>query len=288
MILAAVSLWEIEQDLTGIVNDIFYKLMDKVIRLLTTNPKVWAQENGIWGTIEGINNSVITIACQLAVIFFLIGFCEQAINVKENISLITFFGIFIRIAITEYFIVHSLDIIYWLFEVTSSLVGLTNVKNFYINQIGLVDHIYDMNAVSNVVFLFPTIIYLIVVPACGAMILIMALKRLFKIYLAVPYGSLAFSTIASSSREISQTMPGFVKYMLSVLLEAFSLAVALQIGMRLLFGGQGFIDFSDMGVSNHLLPATLKIAQNIINAVILTVICHMSESVGTRALRLDR
>lgn len=284
----AVSLWEIEQDLTGIVNDIFYKLMDMVIKLLTTNPKVWAEQNGIWGTIEGINNSVVTIACQLAVIFFLIGFVEQTVNIKENISLINIFGIFIKIAITEYFIVHSLEIIYWLFNFTSDLIGLTNVQNFYINQMGLAGDIYDMSVISNVVFLFPTIIYLIVVPACGAMILIMALKRLFKVYQAVPYGSLAFSTMASSSREISQTMPGFIKYMLSVLLEAFSLSVALQIGMRLLFKGTGFIDFSDINVSNHLLPATLKIIQNIINVIILTVICHMSEGVGTRALRLDR
>lgn len=284
----AVSLWEIEQDLTGIVNDIFYKLIDMVINLLTENPKVWAVQNDIWGTIEGINNSVITIACQLAVIFFLIGFIEQSINLKENISLMTTFGMFIRIGITQTCILHSLDIIYWLFNFTTQLVGLTNVRNFYINQIGLVDHIYDMSALSNIVFLFPTIIYLVVVPACGAMIVIMALKRLFKIYLAVPYGSLAFSTIASSSREISQTMPGFIKYMLSILLEAFSLSVALQIGMRLMLGKTGFINFSDLNVSNHLLPATLQVAQNIINVILLTVICHMSESVSTKALRLDR
>lgn len=284
----SVQLWEIEQDLVDVVSDVFYELIDKAVNLLTTNPKDWAVANGIWNTIESINNSLITIAVQLAVIFFLIGFVERSINIKEQVSLIDILMLFIRIGITEYFIVHSLDIISYLFEFTTSLTGLTNVTSKYIDQTGMATHIYDMSSTSNIVFLFPTILYLIIVPACGAMIVIQAMERFFKVYLSVPYGVLAFSTVSSGSRHVSETTPGYVKYMLSALLEGFSLALALQIGLRLFLFGDGFISFDSISVSNHLLPATLKIIRNIINVVMLTVVCHMSEGVAARALRLDR
>ena len=52
--------------------------------------------------------------------------------------------------------------------------------------------------------------------------------------------------------------------------------------------GQGFVNFNSLNAKAHLIPATLKIMQNIINIVILTVICHMSETLAQRALRLDR
>lgn len=284
-----VQLWKVEQDLVGVVNDVFYALIDKVSDLLTTNPLDWAKANNIWSTIQSLNQSLITVAVQLAVIFFLIGFVERSINIKEQVSLLDILMLFVRIAVTEYFIVHSLDIISYLFEFTTGLTGLTNVSGRYLNHTGLSTHIYDMSSTSNIVFLFPTILYLIIVPACSAMIIIQAMKRLFKVYLAVPYGVLAFSTIGSGSRHVSEATPGFVKYMLSVLLEGFSMAVALQIGLSLFITDSGgFISFDSINVSAHLLPATLKIIRNILNVVLLTVICHMSEGVAARALRLDR
>ncbi len=286
--LAAVALWEVEQDLVASVNDIFYFLIDMVNEILTTNPKIWAENHGIWSVIENINNSLITVAIQLAVIFYLIGFVEKTINIKEQISIIEIMMLFVRIALTEYFITNSLEIISELFDIVTNIVGLTTVTSRYINQVGMASDIMDMSAISNIVFLFPTILYLIIVPACAGIIVLQALKRLFKIYLAVPYGVLAFSTIGSGSREISQTAPGFVKYMLSVLLEGFSLALALQIGLKLCLAGQGFVNFNSLNAKAHLIPATLKIMQNIINIVILTVICHMSETLAQRALRLDR
>ena len=103
-----VQLWKVEQDLVGVVNDVFYALIDKVSDLLTTNPLDWAKANNIWSTIQSLNQSLITVAVQLAVIFFLIGFVERSINIKEQVSLLDILMLFVRIAVTEYFIVHSL------------------------------------------------------------------------------------------------------------------------------------------------------------------------------------
>lgn len=285
----AVSLWEIEQDLTGVVSEIFSSLMNLVSDLLTANPKAWAESHGIWSTIENLNNSVISVACQLVVLFFLIGFIENTANIREQMTPFHAAIMLVTLIFSQFLVVHSMDIILWMFNFATNLAGLTHFNNFSLNHTGLAVHIYDMSTLSNVVFLFPTILYLIVVPACGAMIVILALKRLFEVYLAVPYGSLAFSTMSGSSRHLSEIAPGFIKYMLSILLRAFSLGLALNIGGRLLlFQGGGFITFSDINVSNHLLPATLKIIQNIINVIILTVLCRMSEEVGSKSLRLDR
>ena len=82
--LAAVALWEVEQDLVASVNDIFYFLIDMVNEILTTNPKTWAENHGIWSVIENINNSLMTVAIQLAVIDFnnrnYDAFCKNSIN----------------------------------------------------------------------------------------------------------------------------------------------------------------------------------------------------------------
>lgn len=288
-LLLEVQLCDIEQDLIGMVGDIFYSLIEQTISILTTNPKDWAIANGIWNVIENLNQTLITVAVNLAVIFFLIGFLERSINVKEQISLLEILMLFVRIGITEWFIVHSLDIICCLFEIVTGLVGLTNVSGRYINHLGLANHIHDMSSISNIVFLFPTILYLIIIPACGGIIVVLALKRLFKVYLAIPYASIAFSGISSGSRHVSEMTPRYIKSILAVLLDGFTLAVALQVGLSLFISSSGgFISFESILVSNHLLPATLKIIRNIINVVLLTVVCHMTENVANRVLALDR
>ena len=207
--LAAVALWEVEQDLVASVNDIFYFLIDMVNEILTTNPKIWAENHGIWSVIENINNSLITFAIQLAVIFYLIGFVEKTINIKEQISIIEIMMLFVRIALTNYFITHALEIISELFNIVTNIVGLTTVTSRYINQVGMASDIMDMSAISNIVFLFPTILYLVIVPACAGIIVLQALKRLFKIYLAVPYGVLAFSTTSSIVPTLKKAFSGY-------------------------------------------------------------------------------
>lgn len=287
MTLGAVTLWEVEQDCVDVTNDIFYELINAVSDLLTTNPKDWAMANCIWDQINSIYNSLIVIATQLAVIFFLIGFVERSINIKEQVSLIEILMLFVRIAITKYFITHAMQIVYWLFTFVTGLTGLTTIHSYYLDNTGMATHIHDMSAVSNIVFLFPTVLYLVIVTACGVVIVIQAFKRLFKIYLAVPYAVLAFAAISSGSRHVAETTPRYVKSMLAALLEGFSLAIALQIGLSLCISGSGFIDFSAISVSGHFLPATLQIVRNTANVVLITVICHMSEGVASRFLGLN-
>lgn len=288
MLLTA-NLIEIEDGLINGVCSAFSNIMGKVQSLLTTNPKSWAVDNGIWNTIETLNNAVISVSCQLVVLFFLIGFVESSTDMKEELNLEKIFKLYIRIGITQFFVVNSLAIVNYMFEMVTGLVRLVSYQNYELTTSGIGEHIYNMHDLSRVVFLFPTLLFTMLVPACAAIILVMALMRLFRIYIAIPYGSLAFSTIASGSRHFEHIMPGFVKYMLSVLLEAFSLSIALSIGFGLLFsGGHGFVDLTGVVTSGHLVPATLSLLGSMINAVFLVVLCKMSQDVAGRALWLDR
>lgn len=285
MMLAA-KLGDIEMDLLTVAEGMFSYIYNLSVSLFTTNPKDWAESMGVWGVINQIYNNILPVGCSLVVVFFLIGFCSNTIDVKEELNFEKAIRLFIRLGITEWFVVNSLAITGYLFSMVSGLIGLVNIASTTPAITSPVSsYIHNMSNTSRVVLLFVVIFYLVILPVSGAAIMVIALTRLFKIMLIIPYGPIAYSTIAGGIQVISGTLPAFIKYLLGTLLEAFSIMVGLRIG-QLMIIQKSLFDLTQIQSSDYLMPCVLSLCQTMISVVLLTILVKIAKDVGTKSLGL--
>ena len=285
MMLAA-KLGDIEMDLLTVADRIFNYIYNLSVSLFTTNPRDWAESLGIWSVINQIYENIIPIGCSLVVVIFLIGFCSNTIDVKEELNFEKAIRLLIRLGITEWFVVNSLTITGYLFSMVSGLIGLVNNTTTTPAITSPVStYLYEMSNTSRVVLLFVVIFYLVILPVSAAAIMVMALIRLFKVMLIIPYGPIAYSTIAGGIQAISGTLPSYIKYLLGTLLEAFSVMVALKIGQVMILN-KSLFDLTSIPSSDYLMPCVLELCQTMISAVLLTILVKIAKDVATKALGL--
>ena len=278
----------LEDDILHTINLVAGWIFNQILSFLTMNPKNWAESVHVWGKITDISNRVLPLACSLVVLFFMIGFCENTINVKEQIKLETLFQLFIRIGITQYFVLHALDIVVILFDFVTALAGLVLPGASPPAMNGIADGIYYTSDMGRVVLLLPILILFVLAPVCLFMILLMLVMRFFRLLVAVPYAALAFSAMASGSRHFTNIVPGYVKYILSILLEAFSISIALAIGCSMISSPEGLLSLSSLMGENHFIDALLGILQYGCSCALLLMLCKTAQNAGTKALSLDR
>lgn len=280
---------ELEQDLYMAIKQIVKFFLQNIVDLINTSPKDWAESMKIWDDITEIYNNILPLACSLVVLFFLIGFCENSINVKEEIRLEIIFRLFIRVGITQYFVIHALEIANIIFDISTGLCGTLRIPSYKtVFDNGLPLEIYDTNWIGNIFLIFPLMFMLVIAPACMFIIWSMLIMRFFRILLAIPYGALAFSGLASGSHHFSNIAPGYVKYMLSICLEAFSIGIALKIGTGVIINAHGLVSFVQMEGDVHFINAVLEIVQYCLSTALLLILCKAAQNTATKALSLDR
>lgn len=282
----AVKLGDVELDLLTVADRIFNYIYNLSVSLFTTNPRDWAESMGIWSIINQIYEKIIPVGCSLVVVIFLIGFCSNTVDVKEELNFEKAIRLLIRLGITEWFVVNSLTITGYLFSMVSGLIGLVNNTTTTPSITSPVStYLYEMSNTSRVVLLFVVIFYLVILPVSAAAIMVMALIRLFKVMLIIPYGPIAYSTIAGGIQAISGTLPSYIKYLLGTLLEAFSVMVALKIGQVMILN-KSLFDLTSIPSSDYLMPCILELCQTMISAVLLTILVKIAKDVATKALGL--
>lgn len=91
-------------------------------------------------------------------------------------------------------------------------------------------------AVMLVVLLILEIVFLLITVGCGAMILLEAYQRFFKILMLVPYGTLASSTIAGNHM-LAHSAESFWKYALCTIMDAVTMYMALALSAVVISSG---------------------------------------------------
>lgn len=273
-----------------IIEVIFNYMMNLSITLLSKNPQNFAKESGVWETIEGINKQIIPIASALLALFFFIGFCENCIDVKEELNFEMCLKLFIRIGIAEYFVVNSIDIVVALFNLATNLAGISTAE-MNIACEGYNIAIDDMEWWQSLIFIIPLLFLFIIAISSATVVLMTVFMRFFKIWIAIPYGTIAFSTISSGSHWLKGTVSAFIKYLLSVLLEAFSLGIGLSIGIKFIFGEQSVLKLSGL-ISDSDFSAfaggLIIVADSAISFVMLVMLVRTSQKIAGKVLALDR
>ena len=103
--------------------DIF-KLGDKILALLEAVFGFWNNQislvfamlgqspvsfkgGGPWAVIEGIEPVFVAVGSSLVVLFFVIGFCSESIDVKDEMRFESIFRMLIRLGLAEWFVANK-------------------------------------------------------------------------------------------------------------------------------------------------------------------------------------
>ena len=125
--------------------DIF-KLGDKILALLEAVFGFWNNQislifdllgqspdafkgGGPWNVIAGIEPIFVAVGSSLVVLFFVIGFCSESIDIREEMRFEAILRMLIRLGLAEYMVANNVTIMKAAFTSIGSLVGLLSAGN---------------------------------------------------------------------------------------------------------------------------------------------------------------
>ena len=198
-----------------------------VFELLGQSPTEF-KGGGPWRVISDIEPIFVGVGSSLVVLFFVIGFCSESIDVKEEIRFETVLRMLMRLGIAEWLVANNVTIMKAFFQSVGALVGLitnsgtTKLKIPQEQQ----DIIEGLGFGESLLMMILAVIIALVIIFCGFMIVYTVYFRFLKILVIVPFGAIAFST-TSGNRMVSHTAVTYAKNFLAVLLEAVTMALAI-------------------------------------------------------------
>lgn len=224
--------------------DIF-KLGDKILALLEMVFGFWNNQislvfsmlgqspvdfkgGGPWAVIAGIEPIFVAVGSSLVVLFFVIGFCSESVDVKEEMRFEAILRMLIRLGLAEWFVANNVTIMKAFFTSIGNLVNLMSAGTNTTLTIDSTqaDIIKGLGFGESLVMLILAALLSIIVIICGFFVIYTVYFRFLKILIIVPMGALAFSTMGGN-RTVSHTVVTYCKYFLSVVLEAVTMALAI-------------------------------------------------------------
>ena len=164
------------------------------------------------------------------VLFFVIGFCSESIDVKEEMRFESILRMLIRLGLAEWFVANNVTIMKAFFTSIGNLVGLISAGTT--TQLAIdstqADVIKGLGFGESLVMLILTALLAIIIIICGFFIIYTVYFRFLKILIIVPLGAIACSTMAGN-RMVSHTMSTYCKYFLSCVFEAVTMALAIVV-----------------------------------------------------------
>ena len=103
------SLGGVILDLLQTVVDFWNDKVSLVFELLGQSPTSF-KGGGPWGVITGIEPIFVAVGSSLVVLFFVIGFCSESVDVREEMRFEVILRMLIRIGIAQWLVVYNVDI----------------------------------------------------------------------------------------------------------------------------------------------------------------------------------
>lgn len=226
--------------------DIF-KLGDKILALLEIVFGFWNNQvslvfamlgqspvhfkgGGPWGVIEAVNPIFVAVGSSLVVLFFVIGFCSESVDIREEMRFEVIFRMLIKLVLAEWFVVNGVTIMKAFFATVGNLVNtLTAGSNtlLAINDTQAVI-IRNLDFGEGLVMLILSVLLSVIILICGFFMVYNVYFRFLKLLVIVPIGSIALATMGGN-REVSHTAVTYCKYFLSVCFEAVTMALAIVV-----------------------------------------------------------
>lgn len=172
------------------------------------------------------------------VLFFVIGFCSESVDIKDEMRFENILRFLMRLGIAEWLVANNVTIMKAIFGSIGGLIGLLSEKQYVSVALSPEDRssIQGLNFGQGFVMLLITLVIFLVMIVCGFYMIYTVFFRFLKILVVVPFGSLASATIAGN-RTVSHTAVTYFKHFLSLVLEAVVIAIAIIASNALLSSG---------------------------------------------------
>lgn len=229
-----------------------------------------------WAVIENIEPIFVAVGSSLVVLFFVIGFCSESIDVREEMRFEVILRMLIRLGLSEWFVANNVTIMKAFFESIGNLIDLLSAGNYteLIIDSTQADIISDLGFGESLIMLILAALLSIIVIICGFFLIYTVYFRFLRLLIIVPMGAIAFSTMGGN-RTVNHTVVAYCKYFLSVTFEAVTMALAIIVcnafvnaGLPSFTGGyadwaQTLIYLCEMTFTIALTVGSVKGAQNL-------------------------
>lgn len=214
-------------DLLNVIFAFWNNQISLVFELLGQSPTTF-KGGGPWGIIAGIEPVFVAVGSSLVVLFFVIGFCSESIDIREEMRFEVILRILIRLGLAEYMVTNNVTIMKAFFTSVGNLVGLLTEGDRTTLKIAeeQADIIKNLGFGESLIMLILAALLSIIVIICGFFLLYTVYFRFLKLMVIVPIGSIAFATM-SGNRMVAHTAVTYAKYFLSVTFEAVTMALAI-------------------------------------------------------------
>lgn len=224
-------------DLLNMVFGFWNNQVSLVFALLKESP-VEFKGGGPWDVISGIEPIFVAVGSSLVVLFFVIGFCSESVDVKEDMRFEVILRMLIRLGLAEWIVANNVTIMKAVFTSVGNLVGL--LSNGTSAELKIASEqakiIEDLGFGESLIMLILTALLSIIIIICGFFLIYTVYFRFMKLLIIVPLGSIAYSTMGGN-RMVAHTAVTYSKYFLSVVLEAVVMALAIILCNALINSG---------------------------------------------------
>lgn len=226
--------------------DIF-KLGDKILALLEIVFGFWNNQvslvfamlgqspisfkgGGPWQVVERIEPIFVGVGSSLVVLFFVIGFCSESVDVREEMRFEVILRMLIRLGIAEWLVANNVTIMKAVFSTIGNLVNALSVGQYTTVSIdsAQAEVIKGLGFGESLIMLILAALLSVIVIICGFFMIYTVYFRFLKLLVIVPMGAIAFSTLAGN-RNVAHTATSYAKHFLSVVFEAVTMALAIII-----------------------------------------------------------
>lgn len=216
-------------DLLDMVFGFWNNQVSLVFALLGQSP-VDFKGGGPWAVIEGIEPIFVAVGSSLVVLFFVIGFCSESVDVREEMRFEVILRMLMRVGIAEWLVANNVTIMKAFFTSVGNLIGLITSGTAPTLTIDSTqaDIIKNLDFGPSLVMLILSALLSIIIIICGFFLIYTVYFRFLKIMIIVPLGAIAVSTL-SGNKTVSHTAVTYSKYFLSLVLEAVTMALAIII-----------------------------------------------------------
>ena len=208
-----------------------------VFDLLGQSPTAF-KDGGPWDVIAGIEPIFVAVGSSLVVLFFVIGFCSESVDVREEMRFEVILRMFMRLGLAEWLVANNVSIMKAFFTSVGNLVGLLSQGKTMKLEIAKeqADIIRDLGFGESLLMLILAALLSVIVIICGFFLIYTVYFRFLKLLIIVPLGSVAFSTMGGN-RMVSHTAVTYSKYFLSVTFEAVTMALAVIVSNAFINAG---------------------------------------------------
>lgn len=183
---------------------------------------------GPWQIVERVEPVFVGVGSSLVVLFFVIGFCSESVDVREEMRFEAILRMLIRLGIAEWLVANNATIMKAFFATIGNLVSMLAPGEYAVLTIdsAQAEVLKGLGFGESLIMLLPAFLLSVIVIICGFFMIYTVYFRFLKLMVIVPLGPIAFSTLAGN-RNVAHTASTYAKYFLSVVFEAVTMALAI-------------------------------------------------------------